>query len=203
MTSKVLFKYIEGTDKIEYGDFTVRTGIDTVQVLPSSGEILHNGSPIGGGSSGSPSTPFLIDANVVKCNIGVFGHPEENSQTIRVPLAPFIIDAGGGAPFAAGVLRLLTIEVVDTAEFDLIFPNFTFSYSNAPPTAFSVFIADNNTQISGTSLGRKEVDPITGKNLWRVLLNIGNVAEIYGYDTLLSGVTFDTCSKTIESIPTP
>lgn len=206
MTSKVLFKYIEDTDKIEYGDFTVRTGTDTVQVLPSSGEILHNGSPIGGGGGGggSPSTPFLMNTSVVKCNIWVPGHPETNAQTIRVPLAPFIIDAGEGATSGGPLLSLLTIEVVDTNDYDIIIiPNFTFSFNSAPPTGFESFSADNVTGISGTSLGRKEVDPITGKNLWKIFLNMGDVYERYPQNTLLIGVTFDICLFTLESITIP
>ncbi len=196
-TSKVLFTYIEATDKIEYGDFTVKTGIDNVKVLSSSGQILHNGNPIGGG--GGPN--FLISGSVVKCNLGIVGSPEENAQTIRVPLAPFIIDAGEGALSAPTLLRLLTIEVVDDNTAFVIMPNFTFNYLDNPPSDYITAIADNQTRISGASIGRRSVDPITGKNLWTVLLNMGEVHERYPHSTLMIGVTFDTCSTQFDSFP--
>lgn len=201
MFKKVLFKYDIESDRLEYVDFAVKTGNDTVKILGSSGEILHNDVPVGGGGGGggTPSTPYLATGNVIKCNIGVVGHPEENDQTIRVPLAPFLLDCGEGAPTGSSLFRPLTIEVVDTHDYEFIIPNVSIMYANGlSPISFDSFSCDTNTRLTGMSIGRKEIDPVTGKNLWRVSVNFGDVMEKFSADSLIVAITFDVCSSSIE-----
>ena len=194
-----LFRYNKEDNIIEYGDISVKTGGGVVDIQPSSGEIFYNGTPIGGGG-GTPAAPFLSVVPVVVCSIGVPGDPNEFSQTIRVPMVPFILDMIGVTTGDASP-KILTLEVIGSNNVNLIFPMLTTVQNTDNVMRKRIRSAWARNFILGASIGKKEVDPLTGNFKWVMKVNVGSIIEAYPGNDLKIGVTFDISTTSVDSVP--
>lgn len=190
-----LFHYNDVTNEIEYGDISVRTGADRVEVKGTTGEILHNGTAIGGGGGGggSLSAPYMLKLPVVRCGINVPGDPDENGQTVTRPLGPFVIDAGEGSS-GAGFPKLMTVNMTTPLNYSMIFPNLSMS-SNLGGDDFNSYSAYNNNSNNGISIGRRtNYDAGTGLHTYTFTIDFGAVWEGHSYPSVMVLVTMDTCT---------
>lgn len=187
-----LFHYNDGTNEIEYGDVSVRTGANRVDVKGSTGEVLHNGAAIGGGGGGggSSTSPYMLKLPVVRCGINVPGDPDEISQTVTRPLGPFVIDAGEGSS-GAGFAKLMTVNMTTPLNYSFIFPNLSMS-SNTGGNDFNAFSGFNNNRMFGMSLGRRtNYDSASGLHTFTFTIDFGAVWDGHGNSTLMVLVTID------------
>ena len=192
---KPLFHYNDITNEIEYGNISVQIGSDRVDVEGSTGQILHNGTPIGGEGGSSPSSPYMLPLLFVRCGINVPGDPDELGQTVTRPLKPFVILAGEGAPTGAGSPKLMTVNMTTPLNYSFIFPNLSFSSETGVFNTFDCFSGYNTNRNAGFSIGRRtNYDPVTGLHTYTFTIDFAAVWEMNDSPSLVVLVTMDSCT---------